>query len=81
MKLRKVSEIRYYLYVSTAKLDMLYEQMYETSKSSSKKALSAKVPFGSATFESSTEEVVGRDEKLRTEGLLQRHYENALGLV
>ena len=60
------SKLRYFLYISTAKIDMLYDQMHKASKHSSKKALSVNVPqIMSATFESSTEKVPGRDEKLR----------------
>jgi hypothetical protein len=65
VKLRNVSDIRFYLYLSTVKVDMLYEQMHEASKRSRKMAVSAKAPLVSASYESSAEEVVGPDEKLR----------------
>jgi hypothetical protein len=65
VEFRDARDFKYYLYVSTAKIDMLYDQMYKASKHSHKKLLSVNAKIVSATFESSTEKVVGRDEKLK----------------
>lgn len=59
------SDFKYYLYVSTTKVDMIYDQMHKASKRSSKKTLSVNAKIVSATFESSAERVVRRDEKLK----------------
>ena len=65
MKFRNAKDIKYYLYVSTAKLNMLYEQINEAQKKSKKEMVSAKVLGISVSRESSTEEVVDRDDKLK----------------
>ena len=64
-KLCNVADIRFYLYVSTSKLNMLYEQIYKSSKRTRRTSISAVTPIGSASLESASEENVGRDEKLR----------------
>ena len=64
-KLRNIPDLRYYLYKSTSKIEMLYEQIYESSTHSTRRSASAGPSFASGTIESTTQEVVSLDEKLR----------------
>lgn len=64
-KLRNTPDLRYYLYKSTSKIEMLYEQIYESSTHSTRRSASAGPSFASGTIESTTQEVVSLDEKLR----------------
>ena len=64
-KLRDVSDLRYYLYRSTSKIEMLYEQIYESSIHATRKSVRGGPNFASGTIESTTQDVVSLDEKLR----------------
>lgn len=77
-KLRNVSDLRYYLYKSTSKIEMLYEQIYESSIHSTRKSISGGPSFASGAFESATQEVVSLDEKLRAVEE-ELHYRQLIG--
>lgn len=57
-------DLRFYLYLSVSKIEMLYAQMYAPS-GHKRKVLSALTPIGSASIESDSEEKVGIDRKVR----------------
>lgn len=64
-KFRDASRIRYYLYLSTTKIDMLYDQINRVTKRSKKKVFSMNAKLVSGSVEASSERVAGCDEKLR----------------
>lgn len=74
MKFKNARDIKYYLYVSDTKLNMLYEQIYKTSKKSQKTAIGGKVLGLTASSESIEEETADRDDKIKAveEELLDR---------
>lgn len=63
-KLLSIDDVRFYLYLSKSKVDVLYGQMYAPS-ARKRRTLSAKTPIVSASIESESEESVGGDRKLR----------------
>lgn len=65
VKFKNAADIKFYLYISTTKLNMLYEQIHVSSKRIIKNTISSKVPFISGAHESSAEETPDRDDKLR----------------
>jgi hypothetical protein len=66
VKIRNAKDIKYYLYISTAKIDMLYEQIFDTAKQSQKKSVAGKAFGISASYESSIEKIVDRDDKVKS---------------
>jgi len=66
MKFRNASELKFYLYISNAKLEMLYGQFHNAAKLTRKMSASAKALGLSAQIESSTEEAFTQDEKLKS---------------
>ncbi len=65
MKIRNAKDIKYYLYTSSAKIDMLYEQIHKTEKKNKKNSVSVKALGVSVSHESSIEEIVDRDDKIK----------------
>ena len=57
-------DLRFYLYSSISKIDMLYEQLYKPPGNKRRK-LSAGIPLVSASIESDSEERIQLDQKLR----------------
>ncbi len=74
MKFKNAKDIKYYLYVSDTKLNMLFEQIYETTKKTQKTAIGGKVLGLSASAESTEEESFDRDDKIKAveEELMER---------
>jgi hypothetical protein len=64
VRLKSTRDIRYYLYLSTAKLDMLYEQVFRESKRSGR-SLSLPTGIGSAEISSESDGTPDRDDKIR----------------
>jgi hypothetical protein len=65
VKFRNAADIRFYLYISTTKINMLYEQMFAVPKRVSKNKISLKAVVLSGSRESSVEEILDREDKLR----------------
>ena len=63
-KLLTIDDVRFYLYLSKSKVDMLYGQMYAPS-GRKRRTLSAKIPILSASTESESQETIELDRKLR----------------
>lgn len=59
------NDLRFYLYRSRSKIEMLYEQIFDSSTRSSKKQLSVGAKVLTASMESSSQEVVSFDQKIR----------------
>jgi len=62
--IRKFAELRYYLYVSRTKIDMLYDQLYGPSPDR-RLRLGVRTHVGSASLETESRERVDGEEKLR----------------
>jgi len=60
-KFKNLADMRFYLYRSKSKIDMLYEQIYDSARRTRKVSLKAAVVSGEAT----TEDAVDDEDKLR----------------
>ena len=61
--LRKASDIRFYLYLSETKLNMLNDQIFENRRKV-KKTLKVKIPFVSGQYETEPSDEIKREEML-----------------
>jgi hypothetical protein len=62
---RGIDHLRFYLYRSRSKIEMLYEQIYKSDITNGRKSIAANLRVVSGSAESSRERVVSLDEKLR----------------
>ena len=74
MKFKNARDLKYYLYASDTKVNMLFEQIYETARKTQKTAIGGKVLGLSASAESTEEESFDRDDKIKAveEELMER---------
>jgi len=61
---KNLADVKFYLYVSRSKVQMLYEQMYRAT-TGKKLQVSAPLPIGSASLEAQLPDEVDRDDMLR----------------
>lgn len=64
-ELRGIDHLRFYLYRSRSKIEMLYEQIYKSDVTTRRKSVAANLRVVAGSAESSRERVVSLDEKLR----------------
>lgn len=62
---RRLSDLKYYLYISNTKLNMLYQQIEATGKSKRAIEWKANVAFASASVKKETEKAPHQEERLR----------------
>ena len=64
-KFKSIADIKWYLYISSAKLRMLYDQIYRSDKVKSGRTLSVNVGIAKASARSDSEGSIDRDDMLR----------------
>jgi len=66
LKIKHSGDVRFYLYVSDTKVNMLYEQMFTTSKREARRSLTLKAgPIGASADSTTEEPAPDRDDKVR----------------
>lgn len=66
IKIKNTADVKWYLYISTAKIRMLYDQMYSESNTKRASTVSASAGFVSGSVTSESEEGLNRDDMLRS---------------
>ena len=61
LKNKKIDDVRYYLYVSDTKLNMLFEQLFSIENNTKHMGASINVGIAAASLESSSQSSVDRD--------------------
>jgi hypothetical protein len=64
VRIRRISDLRFYLYISRAKIDMLYDQMFQPS-SRRRLGISVGAPAASASLQTESEDREDREGRLR----------------
>ena len=65
MKIKTIDDVRFYLYVSDTKLNMLFEQLFSIKNRANHIGVSVNTGFVSASLKSESESSIDRDDKLR----------------